>query len=113
VDAEGASTPTPPTASWYRPACSPTRARTYPPIGPDVPERTDDVARVGAELRFALARSLTIEIPAESLVVDSDLPGQDREMTGARPRSPQLAAPALALSNPMATARINKARSRA
>ena len=53
----------------------------YRPIGPDVPDRADDVAAVGAELRFALTRSLAIEIRAESLEVDSDLEGNDREMT--------------------------------
>ncbi len=53
----------------------------YRPIGPGVPERTDEVRAVGAELRFAVTRSLAIEIRAESLEIDSDLAGEDREMT--------------------------------
>lgn len=53
----------------------------YRPIGAGIPERADDVSAVGAELRFAVTRSLAIDIRAESLEVDSDLEGQDRELT--------------------------------
>ena len=53
----------------------------YEPIGPEVPDRADDVGAVGAELRFAVTKSLAIEIRAESLEVDSDFAGEDREMT--------------------------------
>lgn len=56
----------------------------YTRVSAAVPDRTDDVSSVGAELTFTLARSANLVLGGSRTVFNSNLPGQDRSVATIR-----------------------------
>jgi hypothetical protein len=50
-------------------------------LGPEVPEREDDLTAFGAEIGFRIGRSLSFRLGGYRAEFDSSLPGFDRSLT--------------------------------